>query len=134
MRIDFRLSGEAVIAGQDGDQRLFRDDPVGNVRSRLAPEEAQVDLPALQCIPEIGRIEARQLEFDRRQFGAQYARDVRQPVHLLPGEEANREDRLGRPCRAAGRLDCFRSPTQRQSRMIKEGASQASVRCRVRRA
>jgi len=84
-------SGEAMVVGHQDDERLPVDHVVLEVVARLHAQEGQVKLAAGERFGEIGRIVAGDGDVDVLQFVVQHVHRLRQPIHLLPGLEADSE-------------------------------------------
>ena len=111
-----------MVARHRHDERLGGDEPVFEFGpARLRPEEGEIELAAHQGLGERMRIAARHRHFDLGQDVLQRSHRFGQPIHLLAGEEAEREGRLGRRRRPARRCDGGLRLVERQPCRLEEG-------------
>ena len=89
-------------------------------------EKGHVELAPHESRREVGGILAQDGDFDVGQLVSKDAHGLREPVHLLSGQEAKTKRRLGGlsgpPCRFASRLDL----NQRQPGVIEEDPTRLS--------
>ena len=89
-------------------------------------EKGHVELAPHESRREVGGILAHDGDFDVGQLVSKDAHGLREPVHLLSGQEAKTKRRLGGlsgpPCRFASRLDL----NQRQPGVIEEDPTRLS--------
>ena len=115
--------GEAMVAWHQDDERLPVYYVVPEVIARLHAQEGQVQPAAGKRFGEIRRIVAGDRDLDVLQFVAQHVHRPRQPVHLVPGLEADGERLPCRLRRPACRFDRGIDLHQRQPRMVEKGPS-----------
>src|SRR4029077_20810072 len=110
-----------MIARENHDERLLRDQFVFKIGIRLPAEESDIELPALEVVRKHCRMVARNSNFNIGQFVTKEACGARQPIDFLADLEADGESRFDR-LRGAPRClcRCF-SLSQRQPRMVQKG-------------
>src|SRR5215813_68636 len=107
-----------------GDQRLLDHESEGDARCRrFAPQERHVHLTPHERAGEVGGRLAGESHLYGWLFLMQNAQHVRQPDHLVTGQEADRERRLLRLRRTARRFARRFDLEQCQPGMIEKGAA-----------
>lgn len=121
MRAHCFARSEAVVGGHQDDERLAVHYVVGEVVARLDAEEGQVQAAAGESFGEIRRVVAGDRDLDAGQLVAQNVHRPGQPVHLVPGLEADGERRLFGLRGAAGRFRGRLGVRQCQAGVVGEG-------------
>src|SRR5437879_2595417 len=119
--IDHLVRSEAVIAWQHDDEGFRCDDLEHQISCPcFSSEERHVELASDKSIREVGRILAGDGDLDIGELVPKEPDHFREPVDLLSGQEAQREQWLGglsgASCRFAGSIDL----SQRQAGMIEK--------------
>ena len=110
-----------MVARHQDDERLPVHHMVPEVIARLHAQEGQVQPAAGERFGEIRRIVAGDRDLDVLQFVAQHMHRPRQPVHLVPGLEADGERLPCRLRRPACRFDRGIDLHQRQAGVVEKG-------------
>lgn len=110
-----------MVAGHQDDQRLLVNEVVLEVVTRLGAHESEIELAAGERFGEVGRVVAGDGHGDLAEFVLDELHRLRQPAHLQPGLEADRERASGGLAGAAGCVDSGVDLHHRQARVVKEG-------------
>jgi hypothetical protein len=110
-----------MVARHQHDERLPVHHAVPEVVGRLHAQESQAQPAAGERFGEIRRVVAGDRDLDVLQFVVQHMHRLRQPVHLVPGLEADGERLPCRLRRPACRFDRGIDMHQRQAGVVEEG-------------
>ena len=114
-----------MVARHQDDERLVVHHVVHEVVARLDAQEGHVEPAADERLGEVRRIVAGDRDLDVLQFVAQHMHRPRQPVHLVPGLEADGERLPCRLRRPACRFDRGIDLRQRQAGVVEKGLARS---------
>ena len=125
-RTDRLARRQAMVARHQHHERFPGHHPVFQIEVRLDTEKGDVEPATNERIGEVRGITTGDLDLDVVQLIAQDLHGLRQPIHFVPGLEADGEGLPGRLRRPTGGLTCRIGLRQRQPRMIEKGPSRRS--------